>query len=629
MTFPLPVPRSWRSWRPLWTPAPASIDQRSWQSGARTLADLIAPAAVELTPDHVRLERQLVRVLAVTAYPRSVSPGWLAPLLAFAEPIEVSLHVMPLESGPMVSALTHKLAALHSSRMLADRQGRLADPERETAYADTERLREDLQRGVERVFGVALYVTIRADDREELDARTRQVERFLAGMLAHSRVAYFEQDLGFHACLPEGNDQLAVTHNLDTSSLATMFPFAAHPLAMPAGVLYGVATDSLAPVIVDPFDASLENANLTIFATSGAGKSYFTKLLLLRTLLLGIEAIIIDPEDEYRAVCRAVDGQEVRLASTSAQHINPFDLPPPPSARDGEGRDPLDEQVAALVGLGDVLLAEAGRPLGTAERGILDRALYQTYAEAGIQRGWLSTYAQPAPLLRDLYAVLQRADDPIARGLADRLHRYVHGSLAGLFAGPTNVALQRPCVVFTMQALEPELRPLAIHLITSFIWNQVREAPRGRLLVIDEAWALLQHEDGARFLGSMTRRARKYHLGLVTITQDVADALGSAQGRTILATAASTLLLKQSAATIGPLSGAFRLSAAERQYLLGAAPGEGLLSCRGARLPLRILASAREHALATTSPRDLAAQRTRDDPEAPRSWARTGPKGGA
>lgn len=317
MALTVPFPPAFRSLLHSRLAAP-SADQQQLRRGTRTLADLIAPAAVQLAPDHLQLERQYVRVLAVTVYPRTVSAGWLRPLLDHTDPVEVSLHVTPLESEAVIAALTQRLSGLESSRSLADKQGRLADHEQQTACVDIEQLRQKLQRRTERVFGVALYVAVRAESAEELDDRTRRVERVLAGMLAHSRLAYFEQDRGFHACLPEGQDQLGVSHTLDTSSVATMFPFAAHPLTMPTGVLYGVAMDSHAPVLVDPFDASLENANLAVFATSGAGKSYFTKLLLLRTLLQGTEAIIIDPEDEYRALCRATGGQEVRLERRSS-----------------------------------------------------------------------------------------------------------------------------------------------------------------------------------------------------------------------------------------------------------------------------------------------------------------------
>ena len=610
MPFALPLPRRLALPRPLHMgrrvpPAAAVTGPRP--IGTPSLADLIAPAAVEVGRDHLRLEQEYVRVLAVTGFPRTVGPGWLAPLLEFAEPIEVSLHIEPLESGPMVSALTRQMVGLQSSRLLADRQGRLADPERETAYADAERLRDALQRGEERAFGVALYASVRARSQEELDARAHRAERALAGMLAHSRVAYLEQDLGLHACLPEARDPLGVAHHLDTTSLATTFPFTAGALAMERGALYGIATGSHAPLIVDPFDESFENSNLAIFATSGAGKSYFTKLVLLRLLLQGVGALIVDPEDEYRALCAAVGGQYIRLASTSAQRLNPFDLPPA-DPMDREERDPLAERVAALVGLLEVMLAEPGRPLGSDERAVLDRALYQTYAEAGIRPGDAASFARPAPLLRDLHAVLAGAGEPAAAGLAARLRRYVHGSLAGLFAGPTNVALDKPCVVFGIQALEPELRALGIHLIAGYVWNLARRERRARLFAIDEAWSLLQYPEGGAFLASLARRARKYYLGLLTITQDVADALGTPHGRTVLTNAACTLLLKQSASTIGPLADAFGLSREERQHLLGAAKGDGLFCCRGARLALRILASPREHELATTAPRELEAR---------------------
>jgi type IV secretory pathway VirB4 component len=374
---------------------------------------------------------------------------------------------------------------------------------------------------------------------------------------------------------------------------------------MVRGVLYGVATPSQAPVIIDPFDPSLENANLAIFAQSGAGKSYFTKLTALRNLLAGVDVLVVDPEDEYQRLCAAVDGQSIRLASSSAQHLNPFDLSP----ADAEiaDRDPLAEQVAALLGLLELMVAEPGQPLGSQERALLDRALYQTYAAVGISAD-PTTHDRPAPLLRDLATSLAAMPGDLSKSLAMRLERYVGGSLAGLFAGPTNVALDRSFVAFNIQSLEPELRPLGIHLITSFIWTQVRRAHRPRLLIIDEAWSLLQYPEGGAFLAGMARRARKYYLGLVTITQDVADFLESEHGRTVLANAALKLLLKQDSATIEPVVSAFGLSPAERQFLLGAGKGEGLFFARGGHVALRIEASPAEHRLATTAPRELAEQ---------------------
>ncbi len=576
--------------------------------GIRTVADLIAPSSVEVARDHLRLDNQYVRTLVVTGYPRSVRPGWLSPLLDTDLPMELSVHLRSLETSQMLSALSHKLVQLHSSRLLAARGGRLADPEREIAYEDTERLRDALQRGEERIFAVSLYLLLRADTLVELDTITRRVEGLLGGMLAQSRIALLEQDVGFHACLPTGQDRLLRSRNLDTTSLAMLFPFAGNTLTMDRGILYGIAQPSHTPVILNPFDASLENANLVIFAKSGAGKSYFTKLLALRSLLAGTEFLVIDPEDEYQTLATAVGGQSIRLASSSEQHLNPFDLPP---VSDDERVDPLAEQVAALIGLLEVMLAEPRQGLSTQERAVLDHACYQTYARVGITAEPAS-HARPAPLLRDLLDTLvARQGDQVAASLATRLHRYVEGSLAGLFNGPTNVNLDGQVVVFNLQTLEPELRPLGIHLITSFVWHQVRRAQRPRFLIIDEAWSLLQYPEGGAFLASLARRARKYYLGLITITQDVADFLGAEQGRTVLTNASMKLLMKQDSTTIEPVAAAFRLSPGERQLLLAAGKGDGLLFARGSRLSLTVEASPREHQLATTAPQELEEQRRR------------------
>jgi conjugal transfer ATP-binding protein TraC len=580
-----------------------SADGRRFALGTRSLADLVAPAVLEVARDHVRLDYQYARSLAVTGYPRSVGPGWLQPLIDFEEPIELSLHLLPLETGQTVRALTHKMVQLHSSRLLEARGGRLADPEREVAYEDAERLRDALQRGEEKVFSVGLYILLRANSLATLDDLTRRVEVTLDGMLAHSRVAIFEQDAGFRSCLPEGQDYLLVSRNLDTSSLATTFPFSSSTLTMERGVLYGVAKHNASPVIFDPFDPSLENANAVVFAKSGAGKSYFTKLMALRSLLFGVDFLVIDPEDEYRTLCDAIGGQYIRLASSSGQYLNPFDLPLPDD--DLEGRDLLAEQVAALLALLEIMLAEPGRPLGSYERAILDRALYRTYAAKGIEPD-PKTHGKREPMMSDLLAALAGEPGDTAADLSTRLERYVKGSLAGIFASPTNVALDRRFVVFNVQSLEPELRPLGIHLIANFVWNQVRRTRRPRLLIIDEAWSLMQYAEGGAFLAAMARRARKYYLGLVTITQDVADFLDADHGRTVLANAAIKLLMKQDASTIQPVVGAFQLSDDERQFLLAAAKGEGLFFARGSHVAIKVEASPAEHRIVTTAPRELA-----------------------
>ena len=627
--------------RPAAARAPAAAAARSgdedaararwrFERGARRVADLIAPGAVEIAPDHVRIDRHYLRTLAVTGYPRTVSPGWLTPLLYAAEPLEISLHVQPLPSGEMVKALSHRLVQLHSSRLLDARGGRLADPEREVAYDDVERLRDALQRGEERVFATSLYLLLRAPSAERLDELTRRTEAVLDGMLAHSRVPVLQQEGGLRAALPLGEDGLLVYRNLDTSSLATTFPFSANAPLMERGVFYGVARHGHAPVVVDPFDAGLENANTAVIATSGAGKSYSAKLLALRQHLLGVDVLVVDPEDEYRRLCAAVGGQHVRLSATARERLNPFDLPRPPgppAAPDepaapggpaAPGEDVLAEQVLALIALVEMLVATPEAPLTAGERTALDGALYATYDRAGISAD-RSTHGRPAPLLRDLYAVLQDAgrQDAVAAGLAGRLHRYVHGSLAGLFAGPTNVALDRPFVVFSIQRLEPELRPLAIHLITTFVWGQVRRARRPRLLVVDEAWSVLQYREGGAFLAGLARRARKYYLGLVTISQSATDFLATAAGRAVLANAALKLLMKQDGGSVDQLVALFDLTAGERQLLLAAGKGEALLLAGGARVPLQVEASAAEHRLVTTAPAEVAALDAPDARAAP------------
>jgi hypothetical protein len=586
-------------------------DARLMTLGIRTLADLIAPGGCEVRVDNLRLDGSYARVLAITGYPRLVTPGWLSVLVETDLPIEVSLHICPLATPGMVRWLGTQIARLESSQLAAKRGERIVDPEREIALEDAERLRERLQRGEERVFAVGLYLLIRARAPRELDELTRRVEEQLDALLAQSRRALWEQERGLHSCVPEARDQLMVPRNLDTSALAATLPFVGPSLAMETGMLVGLNRSSQTPVLLDPFDRSLDNANLAVIAPAGSGKSFFCKLLLLRQLINGTDCIAIDPENEYSRVAEAAGGQTVKLAASSAHHINPFDLPPPTDEAERGEDDPLAERVTALLGLLEVMLsgsnAHTGGPvtLDNNERALLDRAIYHTYAEAGITRD-IATHSRPSPLVEDLHGVLRGMLGEVAASLAVRLERYVKGSLsAGLFAGPTNVDLDSRLVVFNIQQLAGELRPLAIHLIAGWVWARVRSDRRPRLLIIDEAWSLLRFAEGGAFVAAMARRARKYYLGLVTITQQVADLSGDGCGETILNNAAQVLLLKQKADTIEAATERFRLTADERQLLLGADKGEGLLLVRGNRIPLQVVASDAEYRLATTNPRDL------------------------
>lgn len=575
------------------------------------LADALAPSSIEICRDAVRLDDFFARVLAVSGYPRSVVPGFLERMTDLNEPLDLSLHIQPQENGAVVRKLSRRLVQLHSSRLLDERYGRVGNAERSIAYADVERTRDRVQRGDERVFAVALYLRVDARTPTDLDAQTARIRAALDNAQLDARPATFEHDLGVRSCLPECRDYLGRALSLDTSSLAMAFPFSSAGVSMERGILYGtVPNGSL--VILDPFAPHMENANHLVFAKSGAGKSYLCKVTALRHLLLGTDVYIVDPEDEYAPLCVLAGGQFIGLAPGSGYHINPFDLPSDAACVDGKASDPLAEKVAALHALLDLMLAERG-PFGRVtlsqrEKSLLDHALYETYRRVGITSDQ-RTHTNDAPLLRDLHRVLVDGtcgvDDT---GLGERLRRYVEGSLAGLFAAPTNVMLNNRLVVFGVRDLDSELRPLGLFLITDFVETRMRQAQRPRLLYIDEAWTLMQFPEGARFLASLARRGRKRYLGLVCITQNAEDFLSSEHGRVVLAQSSIQILLKQDAATIDAVANAFHLSAHERQYVLGSRKGEGLLFARGGHTPIRFEASAVEHEIATTDPREIAAR---------------------
>jgi hypothetical protein len=651
----------------------ASRPSADTRSVVGDLADVLASASAVLTPTDVRLDDVYARTLAVVGYPRHVYPGWLERLIDLDLPLDVTLHLHPQPTAPMIRQLSHRLAQLHSSRLLSEQQQRIGRADLGVAYEDVARLREALQRGDERLFATSLYFLVRApaqqsgvspsvdqpdESRALLEDRVARVETELANQQLIARPATFEQDLGLLSCLPEARDRLLRTRLLDTSSLATAFPFTSNSLSMASGVLLGV-TATGAPIFIDPFARELENANKVIFAKSGAGKSYACKVETLRLLTRGVDVYVVDPESEYGRLASAVGGQVVRLAPGAAHHLNPFDLHP--ASQPGDGADPilatmppeeaqeppkesrasaledveilpagerdqqeiqrelqrdagdaLAEKIQSLHGLLDLMLADRA-PTGAVgltqrEKGLLDRALYEVYRRAGISAD-PATHYRPSPLLRDLRAVLASGDcGPDESGLAERLSRYASGSLSRLFAEPTNVTLGHRLVVFDVRDMDAELRPLVLYLIAEFVWTRIRRERRPRLLVMDEAWTLMQYTERGRFLASLARRARKYYLGLVTITQDAQDFLSSEHGRTVLSNSSVQLLMKQDSSTIDAVAKAFRLSTSERQYLLGCHKGEGLLFTRGAHVGLRVGANSIEHTLATTDPRELAGQ---------------------
>ncbi len=604
----------WRERREGWSPD--SEEARMIQQGTRSVVDLLAPASIEVQHDHIRLESRYVRTLKLAGYPRTVDAGWLNPLIEFVKPLELSMHITPINVNEAVGSLSHKLAVLQTSRTLDARDGKLHDPDREAAFGDANRLRDSLSRGDEKLFSVSLYVTIKAPSKRELEELTERVEDEFERMMASTRYTTYKQDIAFHSALPEGTDGIRAVRNLDTTSLATMIPFTSGSLSMEGGMFYGVATHNRTLVTINPFDDSLVNANMTVFAKSGGGKSYGTKLMLLRNLYRNVDCYIIDPDGEYRTLCDAVGGQYVRLSAASRQHINPFDLP----VASDDATDGLTEHVNALIGWLEIMLCSSRDELSSHERSILDRALYDAYAAMGITKD-PATHGKQPPVLGDLVEALRAiaggwAGNPVADELAIRLERYTTGSLSGMFNSRTNVELENRFIVFDVSEVKDNMKALTTHTISNFVWRQVRRRLKPRLLVIDEAWTLMKHAEGGAFLAEFARKARKRYLGLVTITQDVEDFLSSEHGRTVLGMSTLKLLLRHDSSCIAATAEAFNLSTDERHALMEADKGCGLLFARDSHVPIQIVASPEEHVLITTNPKELAARQARRAQEA-------------
>jgi conjugal transfer ATP-binding protein TraC len=607
------------------------------------LPDLVAPASVAMQPDFLCIDGVFLRTLAVTALPRFVFPGFLRPLVVWREPLVLSLFYRPRRSASMLRELLRHRTDYRSSLESARRRGALADPHLEVADADVADLVERLVSGEERLLDVSLYLLLAAPSRAALDRRTERLSETLAQMLCVAHAASFEQDLGFKSCLPEGRDVLVRSLLLDSQSAAiATFPFLATSLLMPGGILEG-ATAEGEPVVVDRWASDLRTAHRLIVAPSGAGKSYKCKLDLLRLCMrfaqpipareegqpdaragevLPFQALVIDPEGEYRALCTELSGQWIRLAPGSPEQLNPLDVAAIPDAAGTPGEavqaDALAETIHEVHSFLDLALADH-RPdgLGTLtaqEHALLDHALYQTYATCGIQRGEPRTYARRPPLLADLLSTLEAGRcGPDPTDLAARLDRFVHGSLSGLFRGPTNVTFDRMLVVFDVSALSGELRALGYFLLTRHLWQMCRLTRRERLLVIDELLSLYAYPEGARFLERLFQRARKQGLGLVGVTQHI----GLLRESTIPANCATKLVMGQEPEALPQLADLFGLSAPEVARLSQCRKGEGLLLVGPHRLFLQIEATPLEHRLLTAE-RETKAQpgeRESDPPE--------------
>lgn len=568
---------------------------RIFEEGVASVKDLIAPGALEIEFNHLKLGNKFVRTFFVFTYPSYIYTNWLSPVINFDFTMDISMFIYPVETKKIMENLRKKVGQMESAMMMGAEKGQVRDPELQAALEDAEEMRDKLQRGAERFFQFALYFTIYADSLEELEILTKALETTLGGKLVYTKQANLQMEQGFNSTLPQATDQLLVTRNMDTSSLSTTFPFTSMELTQNEGILYGINQHNNGLIIFDRF--SLENANSVVFATAGAGKSYAVKLEALRSLMLGTDIIIIDPENEYERLCQAVGGSYLSVSLKSKYRINPFDLPQTTEETEEE-QDILKTNIIMLSGLLKVMLGS----LSPEEEAILDRALTETYALKDITSD-PKTHKNPPPLMEDLEAVLENMKG--AESMVARLSKFTKGSFAGLFNEPTNIDLDNRFIVFSLRDLEDQLRPIAMYITMSFIWNRVKYNRKKRLLIVDEAWLLMQHEDSAKFMYSLAKRARKYYLGFTTISQDVEDFLGSQYGKAVVTNSAMQILLKQSPAAIDLIVHTFKLTEGERELLLRAGVGEGIFFAGQNHVAIKVYASSAEDQLITTNPEEL------------------------
>jgi len=569
--------------------------------GMITIKDILAPSAVEVDFNHIRIGPKYYTTLFISGYPRFVGANWLSPIINFDHTLDLSMFYYPVKSKGILEDLKKKITEMEATVRTDRERGKIEDPTVTSALEDAHTLQEQLVKGIERFFQFSFYITIPAETLEELKSTTAKVESTLGSLLLISKTATLQMEQAFQSTIPTALDKLLITRNMDTTSLATTFPFTSSDLTMETGIMYGINRHNGSLIIFDRF--SLENANTVVFAKSGSGKSYFVKLEALRSLVFGAEVIVIDVEEEYKMLCEAVGGDFISFSANSKSRINPFDL----SNIAVEGENELGQKILSL----HTLLKLIFKTMTSTEEAILDRALIETYRIKGITPDPETQMTKEPPVMEDLYKVLLGADEPEAKGMAERLERYIKGSLTGIFDAQSNVNLNSKMTVFSTKNLEDILRPIAFYIILDFIWTKIRRDLKKRILVVEEAWYLMQNEDSARFIYGIAKRARKYYLGLTTISQDVDDFLTSEYGKAIVTNSSIQVLLKQHPAAIDKVADTFYLSEGEKRLLLGAGQGEGLFFAGSNHVAIRVIASEAEHNLITTNPAELLKLRER------------------
>jgi len=570
-------------------------EEKAYRRGVISVKDLIAPASLKVDTDYLRLGDQYVRTIFVISYPRYISVGWFAPIINLNSTFDIAMFFYPIKSAVVLKQLKKKVGALEAQIVSDAEKGAPRDPLRETALKDIEALRDALTQGTEKFFQFALYVTFYTNKKEELDKMSDEIENIFGSRLVYSKRVLYQAEQGFNSTLPLANDELYVTFNMNSSPVASSFPFISSELTSDNGILYGINRHNNSLILFDRF--SLQNANSVVFATSGAGKSYAIKLEVLRSVMMGADVIIIDPEHEYKHLSDAVGGTYINISLASENKINPFDLP---RAIGGEAKagDIIRSAVITAKGLARLMLGS----LTHEEDSVIDQALLETYAKKDITAD--SDLAKiEVPIMQDFKDVLEGMEG--GTELAQRLHKYTQGTFSGLFNSPTNVKMNNQLVCFSVRDLEDELRPIAIYTIVNYIWNIVRSETKKRILVIDEAWWLMQHEDSAKFIFALVKRCRKYYLGVTTITQDVNDFLTSPYGQAIVTNSSLQLLLKQSPAAIDLVQKTFVLTEGEKYLLLECGLGEGIFFAGAKHAAIKIVASYTEDQLITSDPKQL------------------------
>ncbi|HSH18637.1 MAG TPA: DUF87 domain-containing protein [Candidatus Saccharimonadales bacterium] len=583
----------------------------AFQKGITALRDFIAPGSIEFQSSYFTLGTRYARTFFVYGYPRQLFTGWMSGMINLDEVMDISMYVYPVESQVVLENLRKKVTQLEAGIQIDNEKGRVRDPQKQAAIMDAEEMRDKLQVGEERFFRFGFYFTVYGSSLDELEYISHKVESLLGQQLVYSKAATSQQEQGLNSTIPQMMDQLQIRRNISTGALSTSFPFTSADLSQDNGILYGVNMHNSGLVIFDRF--SLENGNAVVFAKSGAGKSFTVKLEALRSLMFGTEIFIIDPENEYERMADAVGGAYIRLSLGSNTRINPFDLPQ--VIETDEADNALRSNLITLHGLLRLMMGGAQAQLqggssamvpalNPVEESDLDTALIETYAKVGITSDPLTHTAQP-PTINDLYETLLHMGGTGPQ-LAQRLRKYTSGTFAGIFSQQSNVNINNPLVVFNIRDLEDELRPVAMYIVLNYIWNKTKSDQKRRMLIVDEAWQLMKYEDSANFLFSLAKRARKYNLGITTITQDVEDFMGSRMGRAIVANASMQFLLKQSTSAVDVLADVFKLTSEEKKRLSQFPVGQGLFFAGQNHVHIQVVASPTEHGLINTNPQQVA-----------------------